>query len=96
MKGKFELLTCSSTRSLSPSSKRIFCSSVAQRVSRGFPRGTIFSSEKMPIHFSPLRRRFFSSVSLKDALEEMAHVRSFSAWDEAPRIFCVAWLKLDQ
>ena len=87
-------VTWSNTRSLSPSSNCIFFSSVAQRVSRGFPRGMIISSEKMPTHFNPLRSWSFCSLSLKMAFEEIAHVRSFSEVDDAPRIFCVALLKI--
>lgn len=48
--------------SLSPSSYCIFSSSVAQRVSSGFPLGIIGVSENNPIHFIPEMILFFSSV----------------------------------
>ncbi len=67
---------CSITMSLSPGPYSIFASRVAQRVSRGVPRGVILLSENSPNHRSPAMMRFFSSVSANFALEEMAHSRS--------------------
>lgn len=75
-KGGADTYCCSITISLSPGPYSIFASRVAQRVSRGVPRGVILSSENSPSHRSPAMIRFFSSVSVNFALEEMAHSRS--------------------
>ncbi len=50
------------TRSRSPASYRHFSSSVAQRVSRGLPRGVMGVSENMPIQRMPARMMSFSSL----------------------------------
>ena len=62
--------------SRSPSPYCIFSSSVAQRVSRGFPRGVIGASENNPSHFIPEIMRCFSSVEGKLVLDEMAEIKS--------------------
>ncbi len=68
----------------------IFVSSVAHNVSRGLPFGVMGSSEKMPIHLSPAKTRFLSSVLGQAVLEVTASVRSFSELDFDPRILAVA------
>lgn len=50
------------TRSRSPASYWHFSSSVAQRVSRGLPRGVMGVSENMPIQRMPARMMSFSSL----------------------------------
>lgn len=50
------------TRSRSPASYWHFSSSVAQRVSRGLPRGVMGVSENMPIQRMPARMTSFSSL----------------------------------
>lgn len=52
---------------------------------RGVPRGVILSSEKRPSQRRPAMMRYFSSLSVKRALDQMAHSRSLGGFELAVR-----------